>query len=91
MNHADSDWNELAAGKPFIVDLGINPEISGLLKDAPTKTMGRFGAFVPVPNMNRHQIVEVSDDLEHLKVQYGVSDELVLRMKSQNADINPGS
>jgi hypothetical protein len=42
--------------------------------------MGRYIAFVPIEGYARHQVVEVSGDLDYLKQKYGASESLVLRI-----------
>ena len=70
-------WKKLFGNRAFISDLGKSheAEIGG------TKTIvGRYAVWVPVEGSERHQVIEVSDDLDALQQKYGVPIELVLKL-----------
>jgi hypothetical protein len=73
----DIDWHKLTARRAFISDLGgermtnVNGEET---------VIGRYAAWLPVPQTDRHQVVEVSANLESLKKKYGVADGFVFEL-----------
>ena len=70
-------WKKLVGTRAFISDLGKSheAEIGG------TKTIvGRYAVWVPVEGSERHQVIEVGDDLDTLQQKYGVPIELVLTL-----------
>lgn len=72
-------WEELTKGRPFVTDLGHQPDYVQRMPEGPPMLMGQYAVFLPLPEDDRrHQIVEVSHDLEHLKKKYGVADDAVL-------------
>jgi len=77
---AQLEWTQLTKGRPFIADLGYKPDVLTPIASGPPMELGRFAAFLPLPSQDRHQIVEVSQDVEYLKQKYGVSDDGVFRV-----------
>ena len=77
MEQQNVQWNELTSGKPFITDLGDSIQNLNGVNETIKGEIGRYAAFMPVPGQKRHQIVEISKDLEFLILKYGVSRELV--------------
>lgn len=70
-------WKQLVGDHAFISDLGKSheAEIGG------TKTIvGRYAVWLPVAGSERHQVVEVGDDLEVLQKKYDVPIERVLKL-----------
>lgn len=63
------DWNRYMHTKFFITDLGTISEeqTEGIMKT------GRYAVWAPIANSDRHQIVEVSDDLEILVGKYHIT------------------
>lgn len=50
-------------------------------KSGASKTIvGRYAAWVHVEGSERHQVIEVGDDLDALQQKYGVPIELVLKL-----------
>ena len=67
------DWNSLMHMNFFITNLGVVPEnqiVDGV-------KMGRYAVWAPITNSDRHQIVEVSDNLEALMQKYHVSNDRI--------------
>ena len=70
-------WKKLVGNRAFISDLGKSheAEIGG------TKTIvGRYAVWAPVEGSERHQVIEVGDDLDALQQKYGIPIELVLKL-----------
>lgn len=62
--------SEMMAGKFFITDLGEDQ--NDLVNHTPT-VVGRYAVWAPIAGSDRHQIVEVGQDLGCLMQKYGVS------------------
>jgi hypothetical protein len=73
----EPDWEDLTRGQPFVTDLGFEPNYLQPMPSGPPMIMGRYAVFVPVEGQARHQIAEVSGDLDYLKQKYGVPESLV--------------
>lgn len=69
-----SEWNELFSGKVFISDLGAPSETE---IDGKSVTVGRYAVWSPVSNCDRHQVIEVGDNLEALVKKYNVPAERI--------------
>ena len=70
-------WKQLVGNRAFISDLGKSheAEIGG------TKTVvGRYAVWLPIEGSDRHQVVEVGDDLVMLQEKYDVPIERVLKL-----------
>jgi hypothetical protein len=80
MSEVSPEWAEITANKPFIMDLGFQPGTVQRSTSEEPLPLGQFAAFLPIPNQARHQIVEVSQDVEYLKRKYGVPEDHVLRV-----------
>jgi hypothetical protein len=79
------DWETLTRGQPFVTDLGFEPNYLQPMPSGPPMVMGRYSVFLPIEGQPRHQIVEVSGDLDYLKRKYRVSDSLVFRIGKPTA------
>lgn len=78
----DNEWEQLTRGRPFITNLGYQPNYVQKVPDGPPMLMGRFAVFLPLPeDQARHQIVEVGHDLAYLQQKYEVTDDLVLHIQ----------
>lgn len=73
----DYDWTKLTAHRAFISDLGESQTVEINGEKTP---LGRYAAWTPVPQTDRHQVVEVSGDLEALKLKYKVSSDFVFEL-----------
>ncbi len=74
------NWAEYAQGRVFISDLGEDKIVD--TKEAASILMGRYAVWKPIPRTNRHQVVEISSDLEFLQKKYGAKDVLEIKGKS---------
>ncbi len=61
---------ELFKGVVFISDLGETQTIQRNDKEI---TLGQYAVWAPISGTSRHQIVEVSDDLDYLMKKYDIS------------------
>ena len=61
---------ELFEGVIFISDLGETQTIRQNDKEI---TFGQYAVWAPISGTSRHQIVEVSDDLNYLMKKYDIS------------------
>ena len=68
-------WKKLVGNRAFISDLGKSHEA-----EIGETIVGRYAVWVPVEGSERHQVIEVSDDLDALQQKYGVPIELVLKL-----------
>lgn len=68
------EWEEMFAGKFFISDLGVVQKI--VLTDGQVSLM-QYTAWAPVTSSDKHQIVEISCNLEHLMKKYDIPPERV--------------
>jgi hypothetical protein len=71
------DWKILVGNQTFISDLGAHQtaEVHG-----ERTRLGRYAVWSPVSNANRHQVIEVGEDLDALMRKYQVPKERVLRL-----------
>ncbi len=76
------DWDSLTRGQAFITDLGFEPNYLQPMPNGPPLLLGRYAAFLPVPDSDRHQIQESSNDIEYLRAKYDCSEDRVLRIMS---------
>lgn len=70
------EWKKLTSRKYFISDLIENKQIFN--EKGQKVILGRYAVWAPSLNGERHQIVEVSSDLEFLKKKYNIPNDLVL-------------
>ncbi len=68
------EWTEFAEGKNFITDLGENVALTE------GQAGFRYAIWIPENGTNRHQIVEVSNDIEALKKKYDVPCEMIMKV-----------
>lgn len=65
---------ELFSGKLFISDLG---ETQTVVENEKEIVIGQYAVWAPVNGSEKHQIVEVGDDLGFLMSKYNISEESV--------------
>lgn len=65
---------ELFSGKLFISDLG---ETQTVTTDEQEMVVGQYAVWAPISGTQRHQIVEVGENLEDLMNKYKISMESV--------------
>ncbi len=76
-----SEWHELTSQKSFILDLGFTPEHAPVKeKDGTEHSLERYAVFMPIPKQRKHQIVEVSANLQALQGKYKVPDDMVMAL-----------
>lgn len=63
-------WQEAIGGQPFITDMRRSRKAC---IDGEPVEVGRYAVWLPVPDTDRHQVVEVGDDLAQLCEKYAVS------------------
>lgn len=68
-----SDWEQYTKGKIFISDLSAAHTLPGL-------SIASFAVWQPTKELDKHQIVEVSNDLNYLKDKYHVEEPYVFRI-----------
>ncbi len=85
MTDTTLDWHMLTTGHRFIVNLGFAPSTTVKIPGGPPMIMGQFAAFQPLPtDGEKHQIIEVSGDLEYLKEKYSIPHDLVFDVNQQS-------
>lgn len=67
------NWQDTFSGKNFISDLGGEQKVENSDKEI---TLSRYAAWVPIGE-KKHQIVEISDDLQMLMEKYSVPQDRV--------------
>lgn len=67
------DWEEYTKGKTFITDIAVK-------KGSPDVPIASFAVWKPHQELNKHQIVEVSKDLNYLKDKFNVKNEYIFRL-----------
>ncbi|MCL2626230.1 MAG: hypothetical protein FWD46_05390 [Cystobacterineae bacterium] len=77
------DWKSEFSGKFFITDLGESQEAS---VGGQTVVLGRYAVWAPMKNADRHQVVEVGNELEALAKKYGLCRETVLKLVHPGAE-----
>jgi hypothetical protein len=79
------EWTRLTGNQVFISDLGKNQtqEIGG-----EPMVIGRYAVWAPIPKTERHQVVEVGEDIAYLMEKYQVPSDLVLCLKGQPESTN---
>lgn len=62
-----NDWESLTSNKLFLTDLGQDQSVE---IEGRQVVLGRYAVWAPIPNSDRHQVVEVGSDLAALAAKY---------------------
>lgn len=79
------DWNMLVDGQFFISDLGESRAF--VYQGQTVSGLPRYAVWKPAENSGKHQLVEVSHNLDYLKNKYKVKNDLlfvIIRNSSDN-------
>lgn len=68
---------EVFAGVLFISDLG---ETQTVQNNGEEISIGQYAVWAPISGTTRHQIVEVSDNLDYLMEKYNISKDNICRL-----------
>lgn len=68
---------EMFAGVLFISDLGESQTVQ---RDEEEITFGQYAVWAPISGTTRHQIVEVSENLNYLMEKYNISKDNICKL-----------
>lgn len=81
------DWNNLVKGRHFLTDRGEETRVETPDGDM---VLGRFAVWAPIPNTDRHQVVEVGSDGDALADKYAIPADLRMRLMNPAEAVRHG-